>query len=286
MSITAVRPAEVDPLSPVPDGVWRASGVRVRRRAGTRGEHLDRPRFCADRRGGVLTVEHDLTPDELSDTLAVLLTEQLDGTLLGRHDFESVFTGVVRTTVPGGIAAWSRFYRNSLDALESGQTAFATIHRRAADLVTGPWLLDLGSCFGFFPLRMSRLGYEVTATDLSAPTMDLLARVSSRLDRPLRTIACDAAQVPRPGGAADTVTALHLLEHLDPDTGSAVLAEALRLARRRVVVAVPFEDEPQACYGHVRTFDMATLRDLGARFTGVRARVFEHHGGWLVLDRI
>ena len=286
MSVTIVAPAEVDPLSPLPGGVWRGENVRVRRRTGYCREHPDTPRLCAWRRDGVLTVEHDLAPEELSDTLAVLLTEQLDGILLGQHDFESVFTGIVRTTVPGGINAWSRFYRNSLDALESGQTAFATIHRRAADLVTGPWLLDLGSCFGFFPLRMSRLGYEVTATDLSAPTMDLLARMSSRLGRPLRTIACDAARVPRRDGAADTVTALHLLEHLDPATGDAVLSEALRLARRRVVVAVPFEDEPQACYGHVRTFDVATLRALGARFPGVRASVFEHHGGWLVLDRI
>jgi len=52
-----------------------------------------------------------------------------------------------------------------------------------------------------------------------------------------------------------------------------------------VVVAVPFEAEPQACYGHVRTFDVATLRQLGDRFPGVRAGVFEQHGGWLVLDR-
>lgn len=286
MTVTAVRPAEVDPLSPMPGGVWRGDGVRVRRRAGVRREHPGTPRLLAGRRYGVLTVEHDLTPDELSDTLAVLLTEQLDGILLGQPDFEAVFTGIVRTTVPGGLAAWSRFYRNSLNALESGQTAFATIHRRAADLVTGQWLLDLGSCFGFFPLRMSRLGHEVTATDLSAPTMDLLARVSARLDRPLRTLACDAVQVPCPDGAADTVTALHLLEHLDPDTGDAVLAEAVRLARRRVVVAVPFEEEPQACYGHVRTFDLAALRELGARCPGMRADVFEHHGGWLVLDRV
>lgn len=288
MTVTIVRPAEMDPLRPVPTGVWRGEGVRVRRRIGPHRAHpgsLCTPRFCADRRNGMLTVCHDLLPDELSDHLAVLLTEQLDGILLGQQDFESVFTGIVRTTVPGGLAAWSRFYRNSLEALETGQAAFAPVHQRAADLVTGPWILDLGSCFGFFPLRMSRLGYEVTATDLSAPTMNLLARMSSRLDRPLRTVACDAAQVPRGDGAADTVTVLHLLEHLDPDAGKAVLAEALRLARRRVVVAVPFEDVPQACYGHVRTFDLAALRELGARFTATRASVFADHGGWLVLDR-
>ncbi|MCF6387636.1 class I SAM-dependent methyltransferase [Mycobacterium sp. MBM] len=287
MTVTAIRPAELDPLCPMPDGVWRSPGVRVRRRSGHHHGHaLCASRFCADRRDGVLLVEHDLGPDELSDALTLMLTDQLDGILLGQHDFESVFTGVVRTTVVGGLASWSRFYRNSLQLLESGRSPFSAVHRRAAELVTGLTLLDLGSCFGFFPLRMSRLGHQVTATDLSTPTMDLLARVSVGIGRPLRTVACDAARVPRPDRVADTVTALHLFEHLDPDTGDAVLAEAVRLARRRVVVAVPFEQVPQACYGHVRTFDLATLRELGTRCPEMRAGVFEHHGGWLVLDRV
>ena len=132
---------------------------------------------------------------------------------------------------------------------------------------------------------MRRFGYQVVATDLSAPTMGLLERVSAVLDRRVQTLVCDAARVPLPDGCADTVTALHLLEHLDSSTGTAVLTEALRLARRRVVVAVPFEEEPQACYGHIRRFDIGALQALAAEIPGVRASVFVHHGGWLVLDR-
>lgn len=249
------------------------------------------PRFCARRHGDTLTVEHDLDPDELSDELAVRLVEELavDGMLRDRREFELVFTGIVRSTVDGELPAWSRFYRNSLVALESGRAAFAPIHRRAADLCAGVDLLDLGSCFGFFPLRLTRSGMRVVATDLSAPTMNLLARVSVRLHHPVQTIVCDAARVPLPDLVADTVTALHLLEHLPTPAGAAVLAEALRLARRRVVVAVPFEEQPQACYGHVRCFDIAELARLGDRLSlahpGVQATVSEHHGGWLVLDR-
>lgn len=249
------------------------------------------PRFCACRRGDTLTVEHDFSAEDISDELAVLLVEELGGSgiLRGQPDFELVFTGVVQSTVDGWLPAWLRFYRNSLTALEAGRSAFAPIHRHAADLVVGPRLLDLGSCFGFFPLRMSRAGLKVVATDLSAPTMDLLARVSFRLRRPVQTIACDAAQVPLPDQSADTITALHLLEHLPAAAGAAVLAEALRLARRRVVAAVPFEDEPQACYGHIRRFDTAELVRLGERLTlahpGFHATVVEHHGGWLVFDR-
>jgi hypothetical protein len=54
-----------------------------------------------------------------------------------------------------------------------------------------------------------------------------------------------------------------------------------------VIVTVPFEDVPRACYGHVQRFDTAVLRGIAdARSSaGVRAGVHEFHGGWLVLDR-
>ncbi len=86
-----------------------------------------------------------------------------------------------------------------------------------------------------------------------------------------------------PDDSADTVTAVHLLEHVDARTGADVVAEALRIARERVVVAVPYEDEATACHGHVRTFDADALRELGAS-TGRPFDVFDHHGGWLVLE--
>ena len=98
------------------------------------------------------------------------------------------------------------------------------------------------------------------ATDLSGPTMHLLETVSARLRRPLTTLSCNAADVPLPDDSADTVTALHLIEHLPADAADAVLDEAVRLARRRVVIAVPFEDEPRGATG---TFSGSTLRRSG-----------------------
>jgi hypothetical protein len=62
----------------------------------------------------------------------------------------------------------------------------------------------------------------------------------------------------------------------------AVLAEALRVARHQVVVAAPVEEEPTAAYGHVRTFDLRQLGELGDR-VGYLHSVHEYHGGWLVL---
>jgi Methyltransferase domain len=286
----------VDPFAHTDAGVFSASGVRVRRRIGSHRTYSDRhalctPRFCARRHGGVLDVEHDLRPDELSDELAILLVEELDntGVLHGQAEFELVFTGIVRSTVDGAMPAWLRFYRNSLDRLEDGVAAFAPVHEHAASLLVGSRVVDLGSCFGFLPLRVAAAGMDVVATDLSAPTMKLLARVSRTLRRRVQTICCDAARVPLPDRDADTVTVVHLLEHLTPGAADDVLEEALRLARRRVVVAVPFEDEPRACYGHIQRFDIAALRRLAVRLrrrhSGLRAGVHEYHGGWLILDR-
>jgi hypothetical protein len=285
----------VDPFAHADAGVFSGSGVRVRRRVGSHRTHSDRHvvctlRFCARRHGGVLDVEHDLRPDELSDELAVLLAEELDdtGVLNGQAEFELVFTGIVRSTVDGAMPAWLRFYRNSLDRLEHGLAAFAPVHEHAASLLVGSRVVDLGSCFGFLPLRLASAGMDVVATDLSAPTMELLARVSTLLRRPVRTICCDAARVPLPDRDADTVTVVHLLEHLTPGASGDVVDEALRLARRRVVVAVPFEDAPRACYGHIQRFDLAALATLAAevrrRHPGLRAGVHEYHGGWLLLD--
>jgi hypothetical protein len=286
----------LDPLAPASSGTWSGHNVQVHRRVGPHREHrapgaVCAPRFCTHRRGQLLTVEHDLTPDELCDELAVMLAEQLidSGALRGQSEFEQVFTGVVRSTIDGGLPAWLRFYRNSLHKLESGTTAFAHIHAHAADLVRGASLVDLGSCFGFFPLRMARGHVGVIATDLSRPTMDLLAKARFELRRPLRTLCCDAAEVPLPTGSADTVTALHLLEHLPPGVANSVATEALRLARRRVVIAVPFEEEPRACYGHIQRFDLAALHRMAAMLCAehpeLRAAVHEFHGGWLILDR-
>ena len=81
----------------------------------------------------------------------------------------------------------------------------------------------------------------------------------------------------------DTVTAVHLLEHLPAEDTATVLDEMLRVARRRVVVAVPYEDVPEPVYGHLRTFDHAALHALGER-SGRPSTVADDHGGWLVVE--
>ncbi|AUN41664.1 mycofactocin oligosaccharide methyltransferase MftM [Tsukamurella tyrosinosolvens] len=267
----------IDVLAPQRPGTWSDGTVTV-----SRSGRPDGALLAVERAGGRVHLRHRLRPEHLRDSLAARLAAIAAPPTV--DEFERLVVGAVRSTVDVPHEAWLTYYRNSLADLESGCTPFAPVHERAEELLVGESLLDLGSCFGFFALRAARREWRVTASDLCPGTMALLARVAPDLGAPLRTVAGDAAATGLPDGYADTVTALHLLEHVPPAAGRAILAEAVRLARRRVIVAVPYEDEPDARYGHVRTFTATTLRELGAA-TGLAFAVTEHHGGWLVVDR-
>ena len=231
--------------------------------------------------------------DRLSNDLAGWLDRTLVRPgLLAPERFEEAFVACV-----AGVAkdpanpddAWLAFYRNTLDALagepEPGGTnaEMAPVHARARSLVAGDDVLELGCCFGFLSLQLARDGHRVTATDSCAGTVDLLTRMAPQLGADLATRVADARAVALPDDCTDTVFAVHLIEHLPAAEGDGVVAEMLRLARRRVVVAVPFEDEPNPAWGHVRVFDTGVLHRIGER-TGRPFTVTEFHGGWLVID--
>ncbi|TNC21531.1 mycofactocin oligosaccharide methyltransferase MftM [Amycolatopsis alkalitolerans] len=286
--------AALDPLAPYPVGQYLDDLVRVvraeedRRPSVVRTEH-----FRLHRTGRRIEVSHRLRPDQLDNGLTGLLIDELfaPGWLAGQDVFERVFTGVVRSTVADPGAAWGTFYANTLAHLREPSGAppliagIAPVYARVLRLVPPGSVLDLGSCFGFLPLMLAeRPRTTVVASDLVAGTTRLLAKVAAERGIPLRTLVCDATRVPLPDGCVDTVTVVHLLEHLDPAQGCAVLAEATRLARSAVIVAVPFEEVPAADYGHVRRFDLPALAALGAA-TGWHHKVSAFHGGWLVLDR-
>lgn len=256
------------------------------------------PHFDVTHDGVRVRIGHRVTTGELHEGLGGLIAEELfvPGWLRGQDLFEHIFTGVVLSSAPDPLAGWEAFYRNSLALIDAALTEglgegsghatiadYAPVYAHAEGLLAPGSVLELGCCFGYFSLRLAAAGRSVVGIDIEAGTTRLLAAVAERLGSPVRTVAADAAHVPLPDRGADTVVALHLLEHLDADRGDRVLREALRLARRRVVVAVPLEDEPDETWGHVRTIDLDDLADWGAA-TGLPHTVHEHHGGWLVID--
>ena len=294
----------IDPLAPCAPGRYADELVMVTREdvpdgvGGAAAPVVVTAHFALRRRGRRVEVGHWLRPSELDNNVAGLLADELfaPGWLSGAEIFERVFTGVVRSCVAGAMPAWLTFYTNTLDRIREcwrapGQASqqgtpigdFAAIYRRAMRLIPPGRVLDVGSGFGFLPVLLTRRRQSsVIASDASPGSIRLLGSLAGALASPLETLVCDAAQVPLPACSVDTVAAIHLLEHLGPEHGARALREAIRLARHRVVVAVPLEDEPTAAYGHLQSFTRADLVRLGRR-QGHRFRVSEHHGGWLVI---
>ena len=312
-SLIPSLPQTIDPLAPGRHGRYDDHLVSVLRaetpggraeplggRAATAGLVVRTEHFSLTERGHRIEVTHWLSADQLDNDLAGLLAEELfaPGWLSGAEIFERVFTGVVRSCVDDPLLAWCTFYGNTLARVrqcwQSPDPAagrehstigeLAPVYAHALQLIPAGQVLDLGSCFGFLPLLLAeRPANTVTASDLSGGTMGLLGAVAAARGLRVNTLVCDAARVPVPDGWADTVSVIHLLEHVSPDHCLAVISEALRVARHQVVVAVPVEDQPTAAYGHIRTFNLRQLGELGDR-VGQHGSVHKHHGGWLVLS--
>ena len=309
----AAGSARIDPLAPAHPGRWEngpvvvchvdRAAVPVRLVSG-RAPDLVTEHFEVHRPGGRLLVLHRFRPDELDDDVSTLVAGELGAVVASAPIFERVVTGIVRSTVGDPLTAWSTFYANSLAVLrhperatdpglaatppEASLAGFAPVHARALDEVVGTTVADLGACFGFLPLLMAEQGLDVVATDHTPGTMRLLSAVARSGVVPeaasrLHTATCDARAVALRDDAVDTVSAIHLLEHLPAEDSPAVVAEMCRVARRRVVVAVPYEDEPDPVYGHLCRFSPDVLTALGDH-TAARFRVDSDHGGWLVLD--
>lgn len=304
-SADATGVVRIDPLAASHPGRWEDADVVVChvdraavpvRLVAARPPERVTAHFEVHRPGERLLVLHRLRPDELDDDIAGLVASELAGLVTSAADFERVFTGIVRSTISDPLTAWSTFYANSLAVLrdprgpvdpdappESSLAAFAPVHERALAEIRGRTVLDVGSCFGFLPLRLAQEGFDVVATDHTPGTMGLLGAVAARRGQSVRPVVADARALPAAAGSVDTVTAVHLLEHLPAAATVTVVDEMLRVARRRVVVAVPYESVPEPVYGHLRTFDHAGLHALGEG-TGRSFTVADDHGGWLVVD--
>ncbi|AXK85215.1 class I SAM-dependent methyltransferase [Nocardia farcinica] len=295
MTGLTLRP--LNPLAPAGGTRYDDGAVRVRSQqsAGWWVPGVRTAHFTVRETEGRVEIVHRLPPERLDNNLGGMIVDELiHAELIAPEMFERVFVGVVRTCADDPAAAWRLFYDNTLAQIRrcwdspnpppTHIAQIAPVYRRALGLVPPGRVLDMGSCFGFFPLLLADAGqHRVLATDLVPGSMNLLRTIAQARGSAVGTMSCDAAAVPLPDRCVDTVTVLHLLEHLDRAHGRAVLAEAVRLAAQRVIVAVPFEDEPDPSYGHIRTFDTGELSVLGIE-TGLPFTVAEYHGGWLILD--
>ncbi len=211
--------------------------------------------------------------------------------------FESAFVALVEAGDPEPERAWDGFYDRTLTRVEghwgaaagaSNIATFSRIWARAVALSRGNAVLDVGTCFGFLPLAWSaRPGAPVLlAVELSPAAAALVGRQARRLGRSISVLCASGTRLPLRDRAVSTVLILHVLEHLDRPASERLLNEALRVADRRVVVAVPIESRPDPLFGHLQVFDLAGLAERGRR-TGWQVSLADADadGAWLVLDR-
>ncbi len=270
------------------------------RRAGA-GREISAVRGAAGRRFGAFTViaddhrvqiGHDLEHGSLSEAVIPTMARDLldTGVLRTVDEFHGAVTALVTSREASWQECWSAYYASSIAALAEGRCPFSPIHDRAVTELVGTSALEIGCCFGFLSLRLAREGVDTVAVDLDPSVLRLLWTCAPADQPAPRPLCLDARATPLVAESADTVYLVHVLEHLDEPTGWSVVLEALRLARHRLVIAVPFEEVVVTQYGHVRAFDILALKRLAGRIEQVttpgraRTRVDAYHGGWLVVD--
>ncbi len=268
--------------------------------------------------GPELVVVHTFGPEQIDNNLGFYVANELLPLLSaarGRlpdpaptdepfaHDqqtlFEQCVGAIVRSMDGNEGRAWHRFYVNSLAALEAAMQRdqpasdfigpFGVIYRRLMELARGISLLDAGTCFGFLPLLLARRGgppHTIVGCDLDGALVGFanayarlagLANVSFTV---ADLLGDDLARL----GRFDTVTCVHVLEHLEPAQTLAALRALWQLTAQRLIVTVPLEEQPDPRFGHRQTFTTGRLEILG-RELGGRFQTFELHGCWLVVDR-
>jgi len=232
--------------------------------------------------------------NELADHIAAELVPL--GLVRDISAFEQIFVDTVLAARPDPMQAWTAFYGNTMRRLRrperdgTGSVAtFARIYAHALSLVRGTTVLDVGCCFGFLPLLAAEQDprLRVIGTDLVPATAALASRISRVHGGRARFAAADLLALPVADEAVDTVLAVHVLEHLPAGASTRALAQLRRVARYRVVIAVPLEESPDPVFGHLQAFDLPRLARVGGDppTPGWSRAVCAADGGWLVLDR-
>jgi SAM-dependent methyltransferase len=177
---------------------------------------------------------------------------------------------------------------------DSHITAFAAIYRRVLDLIVGQNVLDVGSSFGFLPVLLAeQLSHgRIVGCDNNPDLIPIASDLAHFRGVPHVTfqqkdvLAADFVKL----GAFETVTAIHLLEHLREEELPLALTHLLAVTTHRLLIAVPYEETVQPLYGHHQVFTPDTLRQWGAWCVSMldsagTSWCEEVMGGLLIVDR-
>lgn len=270
------------------------------------------PHFLIGRKTDTpIMAAHWFAPTAIDSDLGHYFMDELKplGILANPQDFADVFGAVVNSLAPHDPQrAWHLFATNTLqryDALLNGNyntvpncdspiDVFATLYRRACELLVGESFLDAGCSSGFLPLVLAERFPALTrvvGTDIRTEPFAVARTLAE--ERHLATVCFEQMDLLHDNlntlGHFDTVTVLHVLEHFTEAGMYRVLQNLLTLTSRRLIIGVPYEQEPEAVYGHQQLFTRAKLAAVGnwclEQWGDGQATCEDCAGGLLYIDR-
>ncbi len=226
-------------------------------------------------------------------------------------DFGATLFAVLASTFPAPRqqpTIWRHFCLNTLNKLRdqidhplpvvpstvSYIAPFAAIYRRVFELFVGQSFLDVGCSFGFLPVLMAErapgvctIGCDNSADALGFSTDLAAANGAQHVMFTLQDVL--AANI-LCLGTFDTVTAIHLLEHLQEAQLPLACEHLLKLTHHRLIIAVPYEPQAMRVYGHEQIFTQGKLEKWGKRCVELLGGTAQYWcedlmGGLLIVDR-
>lgn len=230
---------------------------------------------------------HWFAPAEINSNIVHYLVQELkpyhlisQGERLGE-----LLTGIIGGTVYAGDVqrAWNYFGANTLQRLlvylgsaipadlpdYATIGVFATLYQRVCELCVGERFLDVGCNSGLLSLVLAErmpFVHEAVGIDIDPDAFKIGQEVvAARQLTHVRYVQADVlADDFSAIGMFDTVTALHVLEHISERDLHRVLTNLLKVTAHRLILAVPYEtDGPEAAFGHQQLFTRAKFEGVG-----------------------
>ena len=256
-------------------------------------------------------IVHWFSPEEIDADIGDYIVHELKplGIVVQWDDFANVIGALVCSLSPHDpLNAWHLYAKNTLqryhhilnngggtNPTSSAIETFATVYRRVYDYRIGKSFLDVGCSFGFLPLLAGeQLGFDqVVGVDIQTDSFAVVRAIASA--HHLANVRFEQADLLAANfheiGTFDTVTALHILEHIGEMDMECALANLLKVTSQQLIIAVPYESgEPETAYGHKQLFTPEKLKAAGQwclQQLGQAGRVVceECAGGLLLIEK-
>lgn len=256
---------------------------------------------------------HWFAPEEMNADIKHYLMQELKplGLLVHSQDFGTLFAGIIGSFFPDDARlAWHGYGAKTLQRfllyLSTARTppvfdfyatigVLATWYQRVCELCVGASFLDAGCESGFLPLVIAeRIPFveRVVGIDIR-PDMFATARELAE-ERHLPQVQFVQADLLAENlsmlGQFDTVAALGVIEHFTEEEMYRVLANLLQVTVHRLILIVPYEQQPEAIYEHKQLFTPSKLEGVGQwciQYMGGTGRIWreECDGGLLLVEK-